>query len=136
MPYIRITLAGVEPANADPHKLTALQQGVTRLMVDILQKEEVLTVVSIGRDAADCWSVGGVALAGRNAQVQAFITAGTNTNAEKAAFMAATANLLEQVLGKSAEPVYVVVQEIPATDWGYDGLSQAARRQQREGSAA
>ncbi|HTH40047.1 MAG TPA: hypothetical protein VL968_04605 [Rhodocyclaceae bacterium] len=135
MPYIRIQLAGVPLSPASPEidaLVTQLQAGVTDALVDYLHKERTLTVVSVGSDDCAHWSADGRPLAGRGAAVQAFITAGTNNSAEKAAFIAACYDLLAAVLGPLSAPTYVVVQEVPAGDWGYDGLSQAARKQQRE----
>ena len=134
MPYIRIQLAGVALSPASPEidaLVKRLQTGVTDAMVDYLHKERALTVVAVGGDDNNHWSAGGRPLVGRGATIQAFITAGTNNSVEKAAFIAACYDLLVAVLGPLSAPAYVVVQEVPAGDWGYDGLSQAARKQQR-----
>ena len=64
----------------------------------------------------------------RGAFLEATVTAGANTDDEKAAFIAAAEAMLRDALGRLDAPVYVIVQEIPATDWGYDGRTQAARR--------
>lgn len=138
MPYIRIQLAGVplSPASPEIDALVArLQTGVTDALVDCLHKERTLTVASVGSDDGSRWSAGGRPLTGRGATIQAFITAGTNNSEEKAAFIAVCYDLLVAVLGSLSAPTYVVVQEVPAGDWGYDGLSQLARKQQREKEA-
>jgi 4-oxalocrotonate tautomerase len=96
-------------------------------MASLLGKRADLTVVAIGSDPAGTWSANGSATA-RAANLQAFITAGTNTDAEKAAFLAAARCMMEEVLGESTAPMYVVLSEVAASDWGYDGLSQAQRR--------
>jgi 4-oxalocrotonate tautomerase len=60
------------------------------------------------------------------------ITAGTNTVAEKESFIAAAFAELERQLGFGQpleEASYVIVREVPATDWGYAGKTQASRRQ-------
>ncbi len=132
MPYVRITLAADSSPLSDAEKLAQLQRGVTELMGRLLGKAAELTVVSVAREEARYWSAGGATVAGPAAQVQAFITAGSNSAEEKAAFIGAAHRLLQQVLGRISAPLYVVVQEVPAGDWGYDGLSQAARREQRE----
>ena len=136
MPYIRIQLAGLalSPASPEAGALVArLQTGVTDAMVDCLHKERALTVVSVGGDDNNLWSAGGWPLAERGAAIQAFITAGTNSSEEKATFIATCHDLLSATLGPLAAPAYVVVQEVPAADWGYDGLTQAARKRQKEG---
>jgi 4-oxalocrotonate tautomerase len=58
------------------------------------------------------------------------ITQGTNTVAQKAAFIAAAFAELQQQLapeGVLEEASYVCIRELPATDWGYGGKSQQAR---------
>lgn len=127
MPFIRISLAG-RPLPAE--RMHQLQEQTTRLMVRELGKRQDVTVVAIETAPAACWSAGGAALQeeDRLAQLEAFITAGTNTDEEKAAFVSAAHAMLLSVLGAKATPIYVVVVDVPATNWGYDGKTQAARR--------
>lgn len=124
MPYVRISVA----AHLDPNQVARLQRGATELMARLLGKRPDLTVVSVSRDDAACWSVGGDPVTGTLAQLQAFVTEGSNTAEEKDAFIAAAYALLTQVIGESDGPLYVIVSEVPARDWGYDGISQLARR--------
>lgn len=125
MPLIKITLGGVDP---DASPAEPLQAGATRLMADILGKRAELTVVAVDYRPAAALSVDGRALAGRTAFLEAHITAGTNSAAEQAVFIAAAHALLDEALGGCAAPIYVVINEVPATAWGYDGQTQAARR--------
>ncbi|WP_028999732.1 tautomerase family protein [Azohydromonas australica] len=127
MPLVRIALAGTDPT---PAQVADLQRRMTALMADLLGKQAGLTVVTVERQPAARWSVGGVALADGTAlaHVEAFITAGTNSAAHKSAFIRAAHDALATVLGPLASPTYVLVQELPASDWGYDGATQAARR--------
>lgn len=77
------------------------------------------------------WYVGGapVSSTGRATFfVEANITAGTNTAAEKAAFIAAAFAVAEGILGRLDAASYVIVREVPADAWGYQGFTQAARR--------
>lgn len=127
MPFVRISLAGHAHA-AD--QVAELQQQATGLMSDILGKRRDLTVVAVEKAEATAWSVGGEALkaAARCAQIEAFITAGSNSDEEKRAFQRAAYAMLREILGHTDAPVYIIVQEVPAPDWGFDGLSQAERR--------
>ncbi len=66
------------------------------------------------------------------AMLEISITQGTNTAAQKAAFIARAFAELEAQLGlgqgQGLEPAsYVIVREVPARDWGYGGQTQAAR---------
>jgi 4-oxalocrotonate tautomerase len=127
MPLIQITLAGPAPS---PATLQQLQRDTTRLMRDVLHKEAALTVVGISHLPAGFVAAGGEPVAGA-AWLQGLITAGTNSATEKAEFIAAAETMLAGALGASKAPTYVALQELPATDWGYDGRTQAARRQER-----
>lgn len=127
MPFTRISLAGNSlPADRIAH----LQRGTTDLMAEILGKRREVVVVAVETSPAPNWSVNGKPLASTAAltQMEAFITAGTNTGEEKAAFIRAAHALLALVLGAEATPIYIQVLEIPAGDWGYDGETQAARK--------
>ena len=77
------------------------------------------------------WYVGGDEVQRPTAWLEISITQGTNTAEEKSAFVAqAYAELAAQLGGRGGlEPAsYVIVRELPATDWGYGGATQAARR--------
>lgn len=124
MPFVRIAFGGLAPA---PATTAALQRQTTELLAGMLGKRPEVTVVAVESAPTGSWSAGGQP-AGPLAYMEAFITAGSNSAGEKAAFIAAADRLLRATLGDGASPVYVAVHELPAGDWGYDGVSQAARR--------
>lgn len=128
MPLLRLHIAGPDPT---PAQTTALQEGLTRLMAATLGKRADLTVIGLSSSPPHRWSRGGVALddAGWTATLIAHLTAGTNTEAEQATFIAQAHALIADTFGCPATaPIYVIVDEIPATGWGYDGRTQQARR--------
>ena len=127
MPFIRISIAGDTPSC---DQVATLQVRTTQLMADILGKRPEVTVVAIESSVAVAWSVGGECLAqGRQlAQMEAFITAGTNSEQEKADFIAAAHQMICATLGAVMSPLYVIIIEVNAIDWGYDGKSQAFRK--------
>jgi 4-oxalocrotonate tautomerase len=126
MPLIQITLTGPQAA---PATIQQLQQETTRLMQTLLHKEAALTVVSVSQLPAGAFTANGQAVA-TGASLQALITAGTNSAADKAAFIFAAKRLLTVTLGPSDAPLYVALHELPADSWGYDGQTQAARKAQ------
>lgn len=128
MPLIQIAIAGPAPT---PATVRRLQAETTRLMRDVLRKEAALTVVAVTALPAAAVTAGGEPAAVAT-WLQGQITAGTNSAAEKAAFIAAAEAMLAAALGTRAAPTYVVLHELPATEWGYDGLSQAACRLARD----
>lgn len=127
MPLIQITLAG---PSAAPATIQQLQQQSTQLIETILHKEAALTVVSVTQLPAGAFSANGQPVA-LGASLQAMITAGTNSDADKADFILAAKKLLTALVGPSDAPIYVALHELPATDWGYDGRTQAARKAER-----
>lgn len=137
MPLIQIVLSGPAAALATIH---ALQQETTELMARILRKEAALTVVSVTQAPAGSHAVGGAALAAA-ASLQALVTAGSNSDAEKADFILAAKTMLTAgradcpwatAFAASPAPLYVALHELPAASWGYDGQTQAARKAQRD----
>ena len=63
------------------------------------------------------------------------ITQGTNTPEEKAQFIRAAQEELQRQLahgGSLEEASYVIVREVPATDWGYAGRTQFDRQRARQ----
>ena len=90
-----------------------------------------VTAVVIDDLPAARWHIGGAPVAQPTALLEISITEGTNTEEETAAFIAAAfAELQRQLAGDGALAAasYVVVRELPASDWGYGGRTQHARR--------
>ncbi|MCM2473018.1 4-oxalocrotonate tautomerase [Rhizobium sp. CG5] len=124
MPFVHIQVAA--PDITQP-QLRHLQSEVTRLMAEILEKRKELTAVRIERVDPGQWTVGDQPMTVA-AHIDAKVRAGTNTQAQKAAFIAAAADLLRQVLGVELSPAtYVVIHEVPGDAWGYDGRTQESR---------
>lgn len=125
MPFVHLKLFGAKPGQRD---ISALQQGLTALMKSPMRKKPELTVVAVEQSSAHV-ALGGEQLADDQwtAQITALVTAGTNTEEEKAVFQSAAHELLAERFGAPSAPVYVVVLEVPGGDWGYGGRSQAAR---------
>lgn len=133
MPLLQLDIASLA---FSPEQGQALRGGLTTLMADVLHKRADLTVVSVSRHRPEAWSVGGLALADEawSASLQVFITAGSNDEDERARFIAAADALIHEVMqGPAAAPLYVVVHEVPPGSWGYDGLTQAARKRGQTG---
>ena len=126
MPFLDLTIQHSVPTQA---ALEAAQQGLTGLMADILRKRADLTVVSIGLQPGASIAIGGRRLGpdAWSGRLIAYVTEGTNTEEEKARFLQAAHALLSRHLSAPASPFYIVVQEVPAASWGYDGRSQADR---------
>jgi 4-oxalocrotonate tautomerase len=125
MPFIRITVSGPTLAS---NQVSRLQMEMTELMAAVLGKRADLASVLVEQAAGAGWAIGGtpVKIA---VHVDATITAGTNSAEEKARFIEKTMRLLKSVLGSELHPAtYVVVTEVPANAWGYDGRTQQSRQ--------
>jgi 4-oxalocrotonate tautomerase len=128
MPLLQLDIATTTLTDA---QALGLQEGLTRLMAEVLGKRDDLTVVALSTHAPVRWSRGGRPLGpdAWNAALVCFITAGTNSAGERGAFLREAHGLLVQVMGTTpAAPLYTVIHEVPADAWGYDGRSQLARR--------
>ncbi len=122
MPFLHLSVSP-EPSRATA---SAMAEGLTALMAEHLGKKAALTAVLV-EPAQGLWTIGAAAQ-NAAAHLEATITAGTNTDAAKAAFIAAAMTLLREHLPDLHVASYVTLRELAATDWGYDGRTQAARR--------
>ena len=112
----------------NPQHYAALGQGLTELTARVLHKRAEVTVVIIDDLPPARYHIAGLAATQTAACLTIQITSGTNSVEEKAQFIASAYDLLIKLLGDLHAASYVIVQEIPATDWGYGGLTQSARR--------
>ncbi len=128
MPTLQLKLTPVLPAPAQ----AALAAELTQLTALVLGKRPEVTAVLM--ELVPQWFIGGAPVAQATAWLTISITAGTNTAAQKAAFITEAHALLQRHLGPLAPASYVIVHELPATDWGYGGQTQAARQAARQRS--
>jgi 4-oxalocrotonate tautomerase len=111
----------------EQHQITAIQKGITSLMADVLRKVGPLVGVLVEQVPLAGWSVGAEPVVCA-AQIDAIVSAGTNTSEEKARFIAEANRLLQSVLGPAlSEVTYVVVHDVSRDSWGYSGLTQEQR---------
>ncbi|MDI1343527.1 MAG: tautomerase family protein [Pseudolabrys sp.] len=125
MPFIRITALG---PMLTAGQISRLNTEVTGLMESVLGKVAELTSVLVEQPESARWTIGGIATPVA-VHVDATVTAGTNKPEQKALFVERTMTLLKNVFGPDLNPAtYVVVTEVPANSWGYDGRTQESRR--------
>lgn len=135
MPTLQLRIAPLQ----NPERYSALAHALTALTARVLGKRPEVTAVLIDDLPPARWHIGGQAATQPTALLQIDITAGTNTAEEKAAFIAQAFAELQRQLGAGqplADASYVTVRELPATDWGYGGRTQAARRTPRAPTAS
>ncbi len=126
MPYINIRLGA--SLNASQHN--QLYTKTTSLMNAIMGKRPEVTVVHIQESEAHFWSTNASSLSPNDpigAYVDIKVTEGTNTPEEKAEMISETVKMLKEIVGVVQEACYVVIDDIPANSWGYNGKTQAER---------
>ena len=127
MPILTLKLS----ANAQLKNATALAQALTALSTQVLHKREEVTSVLFQRIDLRDWWVGGASTEQVLVQLDIRITQDTNSDAEKETFISQAFALLPQHLAEGQQmhaTSYISVQALPASDWGYGGLTQQQRR--------
>lgn len=122
MPFCRLTL---HPA-PDAETARQLAEELTALIAKALRKRADLTAILIDAPNGIYWTVGAQAVSPA-ALLEVLVTAGTNSTEEKRDFIAAAMDILRRTFPALPVASYVVVRELPAGDWGYDGRTQADR---------
>ncbi|AFY41648.1 hypothetical protein [Nostoc sp. PCC 7107] len=108
----------------------SLAEGLSLITEKTLRKNKQVIVIHFETaDQLGQWYVGGAVKNHDEAifELSILITQGTNTDAEKAEWIAQTWQLLTANLGNTPHPNYISIQEIDGKSWGYNGLSQAQR---------
>ena len=127
MPTLNLKLAPLQ----NPGRYRQLAQALTALTAELLGKRREVTAVMIEDLPAARWYVDADEVQRPSAFLEISITAGTNTAEEKALFIERVFAELQRQLGSGGpleEASYVLVRELPATDWGYGGQTQQARK--------
>ncbi len=124
MPTLNLRITPLQ----NPERYAALGAALTRITADVLHKKPDVTVVMIDDMPAARFLIGGQNATQSAACLEINITAGTNTVDEKARFIATAHAELRHQLGNLHEASYVIVRELPASDWGYGGLTQLQRK--------
>jgi 4-oxalocrotonate tautomerase len=126
MPYINIRVG----KHLDEGERVRLHKETTLLMHTVMKKQPQVTVVNIEESDPRQWAVNTTTLTTKEptgAYVDIKVTDRTNTSEEKAEMIAKTVKMLKDVVGIIQEACYVVIDDIPADSWGYNGRTQAAR---------
>jgi 4-oxalocrotonate tautomerase len=127
MPMITIKYASPRrtAATAD-----AIAQAATTLSAEILHKDPAVTAVAVEQIDPGAWFMGGKSLAQHGLAgfwLDVRVTDGTNTRDEKAAFVAAVFDRMNELIGPLHNECYVHVNEVRGDAYGYGGLTQNER---------
>ena len=126
MPYLNVKLSAPESLE----KTAKIAAVLTDLTADVLKKKRELTAVAIEFVVPQHWFIGGTSL--HEQAISSFyldikVTEGTNTKDEKSRYVAQVFASIEAIIGTLAPASYVVVQEVHADAWGYQGQTQEFR---------
>lgn len=130
MPYLALKLSTIPPAPLARQLAITL----TELTVTLLRKRRELTAVTVESLPRGQWFIGAAAVESQGKaafHLEIVVTEGTNSDAEKADFVAASYAALESALGAVALTSYVIIRDVDGRAWGYGGMSQAARKEVR-----
>lgn len=126
MPYLNVKIS--QPStSALAGRIAGLLADLT---TDILHKKRELTSISVEGIAAEQWFVGGAAVAAQGVNtfyLEIRVTEGTNTKDEKARYVRAVFEAMQSILGALHPASYVVIKEVRADAWGYQGATQEYR---------
>ncbi len=128
MPILTLKLS----ANANLRDASALARDLTALSTQVLHKRSDVTSVVFQRVPANEWWVDSEVSSQVLMQLDIRITQGTNTELEKAEFIAEAFALLPRHLADGQQmhaTSYISVHELASTDWGYGGYTQQRRRE-------
>lgn len=132
MPFINIAVSGAALSDAQKQQLF---DETTRLMSEVMKKNPNLTSVRIDEFPNDSWAVGQKPMSIRGeigAHMDIKVTDGTNTDEEKAEMIKHGMSMLRDVVGSTPEASYIVIHDLDAKAWGYNGQTQSARAKQNQ----
>ena len=133
MPYLNLKLS----AAPGPGQATRIARLLTDLTADVLGKKRELIALSLEHAAPGHWFVGGESLTAGRATffLEVKVTDGTNAVEQKAAYIEQVFAGMQAILGPLAAASYIVVDEVRADAWGYQGVTQQSRHGRRKPAA-
>ena len=126
MPYLNARISG----NPSPEFSRQVADILATLTAEILHKKRELTSVAIEYVDDDKWFVAGNPVSAQEVKtfyLEIHVTEGTNTKDEKAKYIKEVFSSMQSVLGKLHPASYVVIKDVGADSWGYEGATQEFR---------
>ena len=126
VPYLNLKLCG-EPSQ---ETATLAAKCLTDLTAAILKKKRELTAIAVEFVAPSRWYIADASLADqslRSFHLDIKVTEGTNTKDEKALYALRVFAGIEAIIGTLAPASYIVIHEVRADAWGYQGQTQEFR---------
>ena len=126
MPYLNVRIATAESAEIAEKIVSILMKHTS----EILGKKPEVTSIDINFVSPKLWFVGGTAI-GAMDEVTFYldikVTDGTNTKGEKSEYVKKVFADFESVLGAITPASYIVIHDVRADSWGFQGKTQECR---------
>lgn len=126
MPYLNVRVS-IPESSESAEKIVAVLMKHTS---EVLGKKPEVTSIEIDFIAPDKWFVGGVRVGDQQAvtfYLDIKVTDGTNTKAEKAKYVKNVFAEFESILGRITPASYIVIHDVRADSWGFQGHTQEYR---------
>lgn len=126
MPYINVKVTGKPDATLSAH----IARQVGELTAKHLGKDPAVTAVAVDYVDPDHWYIGGRSLADldmRTFWLDIKVTDSTNTKREMASYLEAIHAVMSDTLGGISGTSYILVNSVPAANWGFGGKTQEYR---------
>ena len=126
MPYLKLRTS-IPESEKSAEKIVAILMKHTG---GVLGKRPEVTAIDIEFASPRTWFIDGIPIG--NQQVATFhldvkITEGTNTKPEKALYIKRVFSDLESAFGPLAPASYIVLHDVSADSWGFQGITQEYR---------
>ena len=126
MPYLNVRVSIPESSDSAKKMVDVLMKHTS----EVLGKKPDVTSIEIAFINPDWWFVGGVRVSDQKAVTfyrDIKVTEGTNTKAEKAKYVNKVFADFESILGQITPASYIVIHDVRADSWGFQGRTQESR---------
>ena len=126
MPYLNVRVTMQESASVTDKIVSTLMKHTA----DLLGKKPEVTSIAVDFVSPELWFVGGSRVSAQDAvtfYLDIKVTDGTNTKAEKAKYVKEVFTDFEAILGPITPASYIVIHDVRADSWGFQGKTQEYR---------
>ncbi len=126
MPYLNVRIS----MNESPDTAEKIVSVLMNRTAGLLGKKPEVTSIAIDFVSPELWFVGGSRVSEQDAvtfYLDIKVTDGTNTKEEKARYVARVFSDFESILGSIAPASYIVIHDVRADSWGFQGKTQEYR---------
>jgi 4-oxalocrotonate tautomerase len=126
MPYLNAKISG----NPSPEVARQVAEMLAHLTASILRKKRELTSINVENVDGNKWFVAGTSISSQEVKtfyLEIHVTEGTNTKDEKANYVREVFSSMQSILGKLHPASYIVIKDVGADSWGYEGATQEFR---------